>query len=84
MITVEEPIYSPCAGTVERVYIKENTHVYEWEKLLLIKGNNGSVEEVAIGVSGHIKSLHVNVGEMVGPQTVLAVIKDDLLITGSD
>ena len=28
---------SPCSGIVETVLTEENDHVYEWEKLFLIK-----------------------------------------------
>lgn len=81
---MEEPIYSPCSGTVERVLTKKSNHVYEWEKLFVIKTNNGRIEEISIGISGYITSLSVKTGQKVNVQTVLATIQDDLLITGSD
>ena len=81
---MEEVIFSPCSGTVETVLTKENNHVYEWEKLLLIKTQNGKIEEISIGISGYITSLPVKKGQEVNSQTVLATIQDDLLITGSD
>jgi biotin carboxyl carrier protein len=81
---MEEDIFSPCSGTVETVLTKENNHVYEWEKLLLIKTQNGKIEEISIGISGYITSLPVKKGQEVNSQTVLATIQDDLLITGSD
>ncbi|MCM3600846.1 hypothetical protein M3175_08895 [Robertmurraya korlensis] len=81
---VYEFIYSPCSGTIERVLTGESNHVYEWEKLFVIKKNNGSTEEICIGISGHITSLYVKEGEVVNPLTVLATIQDDLIITGSD
>lgn len=81
---VDEFIYSPCSGMVEKVLTGESDHVYEWEKLFLIKMNNGKTQEISVGISGHITSLHVKEGEAVNPLTVLATIKDDLIITGSD
>lgn len=80
----EEAIFSPCSGTVETVYTEENNHVYEWEKLFLIRTQNGRMEEVSIGISGHITSLPVKEGQEVNTQTVLATIQDDLIITGSE
>lgn len=84
MQAIEETIYSPCAGTVEQVLTTENNHVYEWEKLFLIRKNNGRIEEISIGISGYITSLNIEKGQKVTTNTVLATIQDDLLITGSD
>jgi hypothetical protein len=81
---VEEVIFSPCCGTVETVLTEENDHVYEWEKLFLIKTQNGRIEEISIGISGYITSLPIKKGQEVTTQTALATIQDDLLITGSD
>jgi biotin carboxyl carrier protein len=81
---VYECIYSPCSGRIDKVLTGESNHVYEWEKLFVIKKNNGSTEEISVGISGHITSLHVKEGEVVKPLTVLATIQDDLIITGSD
>jgi acetyl/propionyl-CoA carboxylase alpha subunit len=81
---VEEVIFSPCSGIVETVLTEENDHVYEWEKLFLIKTQNGRIEEISIGISGYITSLPIKKGQEVTTQTVLATIQDDLLITGSD
>jgi acetyl/propionyl-CoA carboxylase alpha subunit len=81
---VEETIYSPCPGTVERIFTEESNHVYEWEKLFLIKTNSGALEEISIGISGFITSLNVKEGHEVDLQTVLAILQDDLLPTGSD
>jgi multidrug efflux pump subunit AcrA (membrane-fusion protein) len=64
--------------------MRENNHVYEWEKLFLIKTNSGRIEEISIGISGYITSLHVETGQKVNSETILATIRDDLLITGSD
>ncbi|MGF6949508.1 multidrug resistance efflux pump [Neobacillus sp. B4I6] len=83
-VVVEEVIFSPCSGIVETVFTEENDHVYEWEKLFLIKTQNGRIEEISIGISGYITSLPIKKGQEVTTQTVLATIQDDLLITGSD
>ncbi|MGM7642449.1 hypothetical protein ACSU6B_24775 [Neobacillus sp. C211] len=83
-VVVEEVIFSPCSGIVETVLTEENDHVYEWEKLFLIKTQNGRIEEISIGISGYITSLPIKKGQEVTTQTVLATIQDDLLITGSD
>ena len=80
----DETIYSPCSGTVEKVLTESNDHVYEWEKLFLIKASNGKIIEISVGISGHITSLKVQKGQKITVETPLAVIKDDLLITGSD
>ncbi|MDQ0199761.1 biotin/lipoyl attachment domain-containing protein [Neobacillus ginsengisoli] len=84
MLVKEETIYSPWSGTVEVVLTRENNHVYEWEKLFLIKTNSGRIEEISIGISGYIRSLRVETGQKVNSETILATIQDDLLITGSD
>lgn len=81
---VHESIYSPCSGTIEKVLTGESNHVYEWEKLFVIKTNTGSTEEISVGISGHILSLHVKEGEFVQPSTKLVTIQDDLIITGCD
>ncbi|WP_408010335.1 hypothetical protein ACJROX_08590 [Pseudalkalibacillus sp. A8] len=79
-----QPIYSPCDGKVENILVNESSHIYEWEKLFLIREKNGSIKEVTVGLSGLITSLEVKENQNVTPNTVLATIKDDLLITGSD
>ena len=84
MPRIEETVYSPCSGTVEKVFTEKDCHVYEWERLFLIKAHNGKIEEVSVGISGHITSLNVKDGQKVDAETALAVIKDDLIITGSD
>ncbi|MDP4103780.1 MAG: hypothetical protein Q8935_02410 [Bacillota bacterium] len=84
MILILEPILSLCAGTVERIITKEDSHVNEWEKLFLIKDSKGEIKEVSIGISGVITSLNVSEGQEVSPQTVLAVLQADLYGFGSD
>jgi biotin carboxyl carrier protein len=81
---VEEVVFSPYSGTVETVLTEESNHVYEWERLFLIKTKSGKIEEISIGISGYITSLPVKKGQVVNTHTVLATIQDDMLITGSD
>jgi pyruvate carboxylase len=80
----EEEIFSPCSGSVVSVLTEQNNHVYEWEKLFLIKTENGKIEEISVGISGYIISLPIKKGQEVTAQTLLATIQDDMLITGSD
>lgn len=77
-------INSPCFGRIEQIMMKQLDYVYEWEKLFLIRTSRGTLEEITVGYSGSILSLDVEQGEDVTPATVLARLKDDLLITGSD
>jgi biotin carboxyl carrier protein len=77
-------IISPCIGNVEKISIKNNERIYEWEPLFIIKSAEGTIEMVQTGVSGKIESLEVQVGDQVIPGMVLAYIKEDLYVTGSD
>ncbi|NRD76276.1 hypothetical protein HPT25_02095 [Bacillus sp. BRMEA1] len=77
-------ILSPCFGRVEKISIKSSERVYEWEGLFKIKTEIGTVEEVHTGVSGEIESLEVQEGDYVIPGMVLAYIKEDIFVTGSD
>jgi hypothetical protein len=49
MLDLIQPIYSPCYGKVENILEKESSHLYEWEKLFLIREKNGSVKEIRVG-----------------------------------
>ncbi|WP_247747206.1 hypothetical protein [Alkalihalobacillus sp. BA299] len=84
MIQEIHTIVSPFKGTIEKVFIKENSYIYEWEKLFLIKSFEGDIMEISIGASGIITSLCVKEGDHVSTENILAHLKDDLLITGSD
>ncbi len=79
-----EAVYSPCSGRIEKVLIQKNSYVYEWEKLFVIRKNDGFLMEVKIGTSGKIVSLEVLENQQVNGNTILARVEDDLLITGSD
>jgi biotin carboxyl carrier protein len=77
-------VLSPCYGTVEKVSIKNETRIYEWEPLFQIKKEDGKVEMIQTGLSGEVESLEVQEGDQVIPGMVLAFIKEDLFVTGSD
>jgi biotin carboxyl carrier protein len=71
-------ILSPCSGTVEKITVKNDVQIYEWEALFTIKTDGGRVEEVQTGVNGEIESLEVQEGDYVIPGMVLAYIKEEL------
>lgn len=77
-------VLSPVYGKVEKVSIKSKSRIYEWETLFLIKTEEGKVEMIQTSVSGEIESLEVQEGDNVIPGMVLAYIKEDLFVTGSD
>ncbi|WP_242224638.1 hypothetical protein [Bacillus cereus group sp. BfR-BA-01380] len=84
MKDVIQNVYSPCNGVIEEVFVQQSSYVYEWEKLFLIKKSDGTLEEVAIGVSGDILSVEVKLGQEVNEQTLLCKLEDDWLITGCE
>ncbi|WP_240948439.1 hypothetical protein [Bacillus sp. RO1] len=84
MIQRYHSIKCPYDGIIEKVYICENSHVYEWENLFLIKTTEGKIEGISVGASGHIISLVVNQGDQVRRNMRLASLQDDFIITGSD
>lgn len=49
MLDLIQPIYSPCYGKVKNILENESSHIYEWEKLFLIREKNGSVKEIRVG-----------------------------------
>ncbi len=77
-------VLSPCYGKVERIAIKNASRIYEWETLVMIKSESGKVETVQTSLSGEVESLEVQEGDKVIPGMVLAYIKEDLFVTGSD
>lgn len=79
-----EPIISPCFGTVEEILIDSTSRIYEWEKLFKIRAADGKLNTVSIGLSGEMHSVEVEIGDNVIPGMVLAVVKEDLIATGSD
>ena len=77
-------VLSPCHGVVEKVSIQSETRIYEWEPLFQIKTAEGKVQMIQTGLSGKVESLEVQEGDYVIPGMVLAFIKEDLFVTGSD
>jgi biotin carboxyl carrier protein len=77
-------VISPCFGKVERISIKSESRIYEWETLFMIKSLSGDLETVQTSLSGEVESLEVQEGDDVIPGMVLAYIKEDLFVTGSD
>ncbi|WP_409300668.1 hypothetical protein [Peribacillus sp. SCS-155] len=77
-------ILSPSYGWVEKVLAKQAERIYEWETLFSIRTEGGKAELIQTYFSGEIKSLEVQEGDYVIPGMVLAYIKEDLFVTGSD
>ena len=84
MKTRMEEIYSSYEGKVEEIFVDESSYVYEWEKLMMIRKNNGELEKVAVGISGNIRLVNVVVGQPIHTETLLVKLADDLLITGCE
>ncbi|HDX9629320.1 TPA: hypothetical protein ROY30_003012 [Bacillus cereus] len=84
MKTRMEEIYSSYEGKVEEIFVNESSYVYEWEKLMMIRKNNGELEKVAIGISGNIRLVNVVAGQQINTDTLLVTLEDDLLITGCE
>ncbi|RBW70881.1 hypothetical protein [Bacillus taeanensis] len=79
-----QKVTSPYYGIVEKILVESTSHIYEWEPLFLIKTLTGEYKTVAVAVSGYITSLEVKQGDLVHFNTPLALLQDDLLVTGSD
>ncbi|EJP83126.1 hypothetical protein [Bacillus cereus] len=84
METRIEEIYSSCTGIVEEICINESSYVYEWEKLMMIRKNDGEIEKIVVGISGNIRLVNVEVGQNIDADTLLVKLEDDLLITGCE
>ena len=84
MKTRIEEIYSYYEGKVEEIFINESSYVYEWEKLLMIRKNDGELKKIAVGISGNIRLVNVEVGQEISADTLLVKLEDDLLITGCE
>ncbi|MBJ8008401.1 MULTISPECIES: hypothetical protein [Bacillus] len=84
METRIEEIYSSCTGIVEEIFINESSYVYEWEKLMMIRKNDGEIEKIVVGISGNIRLVNVEVGQNIDTDTLLVKLEDDLLITGCE
>ncbi|MFK9089894.1 hypothetical protein [Bacillus salipaludis] len=77
-------VLSPCYGKVEEISIQSESRFYEWEPLFAIKTKDGNLVMIQTSVSGEVESLEVQEGDDVIPGMVLAYVKEDLFITGSD
>ncbi|BCB35621.1 hypothetical protein BCJMU51_0487 [Bacillus cereus] len=84
MKTRMEEICSSYEGKIEEIFVNESSYVYEWEKLMMIRKNNGELEKVAVGISGNIRLVNVVVGQQIHTDTLLVRLEDDLLITGCE
>ncbi|MDM5187032.1 hypothetical protein QUF99_06655 [Bacillus sp. DX4.1] len=84
MKAIIEEIYSPCTGKVEEVLVDESSYVYEWEKLVIVRKNDGTLKKIAVGISGHIRSVNIDVGQEVNVNTMLCSLEDDRVITGCE
>ncbi|EEK80614.1 hypothetical protein COE58_00045 [Bacillus cereus] len=84
MKTRIEEIYSSYEGKIEEIFVNESSYVYEWEKLMMIRKNNGELEKVAVGISGNIRLVNVEIGQEINGDTLLVKLEDDLLITGCE
>lgn len=84
METRIEEIYSSYEGKIEEIFVNESSYVYEWEKLMMVRKNNGELEKVAVGISGNIRLVNVEVGQKINTDTLLVKLEDDLLITGCE
>ncbi len=84
MQTRIEEIYSSYEGEIEEIFVKESSYVYEWEKLMMIRKSDGELEKIAVGISGNIRLVNVEVGQKINTDTLLVKLEDDLLITGCE
>ncbi|MFZ4451323.1 biotin/lipoyl-containing protein [Salibacterium aidingense] len=71
-------------GTVTNVYVDSTAYVYEWEPLLSIENKNKETIVISFGASGIITQLNVKSGDQVSDNTIIAVIEDDMQLSGSD
>ena len=84
METRIEEVYSSYEVKIEEIFVNESSYVYEWEKLMMVRKNNGELEKVAVGISGNIRLVNVEVGQKINTDTLLVKLEDDLLITGCE
>ncbi|PEC22752.1 hypothetical protein [Bacillus cereus] len=84
METRIEEVYSSYEGKIEEIFVNESSYVYEWEKLMMIRKNDGELEKIAVGISGNIRLINVEVGQKINTDTLLVTLEDDLLITGCE
>ena len=77
-------VLSPFYGEIKKISINNESRIYEWEPLFQIKTDEGTFETIHTGISGEIQSLEVQEGDKVIPGMVLAYVKEDLFVTGSN
>ncbi|WP_079527858.1 MULTISPECIES: biotin/lipoyl-containing protein [Halobacillus] len=73
-----EIVTSPIIGKVEDVCVKFGERIYEGQPLLVIKKEQGGLEQIAAGITGVIDALNVQKGDMVIHGHGLIFIRDDL------
>jgi biotin carboxyl carrier protein len=73
----QELVTSPLYGTIEEVLVYPNQRVSEWEPLFIIKNQNGTLEQISVGLSGILSKLNVNKKDTVYPGKVIAQITAD-------
>ena len=71
-------------GMIEKVYIVEGAYVHEWEPLFLIKTTEGLTRKVELGAAGLIAKVHVQEGDIVNPDTTLAILEDSTHVSSCD
>ncbi|TCP30617.1 biotin-dependent enzyme [Scopulibacillus darangshiensis] len=73
----KEIVTSPSFGRVEKVNIKPNDKIAEWEPLFIIETEQGVLEKVVVSASGMVASVEVKKGDKVIPGLVLASINEE-------
>ncbi|MFC0562190.1 hypothetical protein [Halalkalibacter alkalisediminis] len=81
---VSENILSTVSGKVVSVLCKESKYVYEWEPLIEIVTNAGSLEKIVSEVGGTVTTLFVLPGTTVKNGTNLACIDVSLVGIAAD
>lgn len=79
-----ERINSPFSGKVTEILVEENETIHEWEPLMKVATEDGTVEKVALGISGEVVSVDVAEGDTVSAGSTIISLRDDFIITGSD
>ncbi|MGB8002419.1 MAG: biotin/lipoyl-binding protein [Anaerobacillus sp.] len=77
-------VVCPCEGVIEKIFINHASRVYEWEPMFVIRNGQGNQEKVTLGVSGEISELLVQENDHVKDGFILASLKEDDFVTGSD
>ena len=77
-------VVCPCEGVIEKIFVHHSSRVYEWEPMFVIRNGQGNTEKITLGVSGEISELHVKENDRVTGGYVLASMKEDDFVTGSD